>query len=400
MTRGQCAGEHEQTGQQCHEARGTDAAGELSYQLVGGLERLANADHGHIREGVGDDAFDVIFRLNGRVRRREEFVRGLFQHAWRDDHEEVHAGVREVHAARVGDAERELAAQDVHAHAVADVEPHAFGQVRVERQERRALVVVGPPRALDELVMGAGRIAIGEAAVAVERPLHFLLHFCLFNRHTLDLGDAATEHRHEGQIGGAGLDLDELAELLGLGGLDANEEEAWGFCRRFLADHAANVGVDQRNSGQQRQSEPQGQDDCRGGCAGAIDVGQRQSRHHDLGPRHVPREPHERPACCPQDREGCERARGEAGGEFDVGRQRHGKGCEHGKGDRRRHRIRPAGPAVCWRNKVAEHHGGRNVLRARQRPDGKGQSGQKAEDHGRSQRSQKEAELGVEREES
>ena len=327
-------------------------------------------------------------------------MRGLFQHARRDNHEEIHARVRKVHAARVGNPERELAAQDVHTDAVADIEAHAFGKPGVKRQQWRTLVVFGPPLALDELVVGAGRIAIGEAAVAVERPLHFLFHVRILDGHALDLRDAPAQHRDEREIGCAGLDLHELPEILGLGGLDADEEEAWGHGWCLFTDHAANVCVDQCNGGQQRQPKSQGQDDGRRGRTRPIDVRQRQSRHHDLGARDVPRKPHQSPACRPQDRKGRERTGGKACRQFDVGRERYSEGRQQRQRKDRRQRIGPTGPAARRRDQVTEHHRRRDVLGAGQRPDGEGQRGQEPVGHGRAERCQEQSELRLERQEA
>ena len=71
------------------------------------------------------------------------------QYAWTDDHEEVDRQTLPGDVAQAGHSKVNVPAEDVHPDSVADSHVPAFRHIRVERDQRRTVVVHWPPLAGD-----------------------------------------------------------------------------------------------------------------------------------------------------------------------------------------------------------------------------------------------------------
>ena len=84
---------------------------------------------------------------NRRGDRVEHRVRRRLDRAWREHEHEVDPERRPVDLAEIGDLCREAATGNIHRDLVADRQAESARRIGAERDERRAVVVGGPPGA-------------------------------------------------------------------------------------------------------------------------------------------------------------------------------------------------------------------------------------------------------------
>ena len=185
--------------------------------------------------------------------------------------------------AQIGDHGGDLAAEQVDAQRVADLEPHAARQGGVEGDERRAAVVGRPPLAGGEPRASRQGRRIGQAAVAAQRPLRLGRDRRLFDRYSVQPGDAAAHHRHlvEARAGHGAHDLGEAGELVGL---DIDEEKGGRLGREPVVDLAREIALDERDGDQHREPDAERQHDLRGRRARAVQIGERQPQRRAARP--------------------------------------------------------------------------------------------------------------------
>ena len=314
------------------------------------FEGLADGDEVDVGDGVGEDALDVLLAARRGGDGGEE-RRGVgLDHAGREGGEEIDAALPGV-AAEACDLGFDLVAEDREGHVVAEVDAEAVAEALVERDERRARVVLRPPLAGDDLGVGGKRGAEGHRHFAREEERRLgaaRLHAC--GRMAVDGGDEATEHRGRGRerdVGALGL---ERLEGVGFVVEEVRGDEGRGVEDRGAEILVAEVELEDEHDHERCEREADRDDDGWGVGAGAGDaaegvaegavllVGQALDEGHRAGDREA------------EDDDGKDGAEGEAADDQRiVGHQRR-EPEEEGDGDDQRDdedRAEPAAP-IRW----------------------------------------------------
>ena len=137
------------------------------------------------------------------VDRGGERVRRRLEHARAEQEDEVEARLAPVDlGAQVGDLGLDHPAQHVEAEAVADPDAVGGRDLVLDRDQRRAGIVLGPPGAGDQLGARRPRADVAQAAVVAERPV---VDPGLVDRHAVDPHDPAPDDRRDlHQLGAVG----------------------------------------------------------------------------------------------------------------------------------------------------------------------------------------------------
>ena len=119
----------------------------------------------------------------------------------REHHDEIDAEALPVERAQIGDRRGDVAAEHVDGDVVAELEAEAVGDLLLERDQRRAVVIRAPPFALDDARAGRHLVGIGDAAVALQHPGGVRRRLEVLGADAVGGDDAAAQHRHVLELG-------------------------------------------------------------------------------------------------------------------------------------------------------------------------------------------------------
>ena len=104
-------------------------------------------------------------------------------------------------------------------------EPHPVGDALLERHQGWSLIVRRPPLSGDQARAGRDFVAVGDAAVALQRPAGVGRWLEVFGRDALRRHDASAQHGHALERRARRARVNEGVEPVGLGGRDVDEVE-------------------------------------------------------------------------------------------------------------------------------------------------------------------------------
>ena len=271
-------------------------------------------------------------------------------------HDEVDIEGRPVDPAQARHLGRELAPQHVDGEGVAEAEAEVARHLFRQRDQRRPVMVRGPPFAGNDLRARRRVGGVGEADVALHHPFRAGRDLGLSHRHAVDTHDPAAQHRHAAAVVGAGGLGDQPFEGRDLVFLNVEEKEGRPLAFPLLADLGAEIALDQRDRHQHREPGAERHRDGDGGGARPAQIGEAESERRQPPRAGPPRQDDHEGRRRPEDRERRRRAEHEAerdagagrGGDRDAGER---AGSEHRAGDGRERR-----PARSRRGSAAEEH--------------------------------------------
>ena len=270
--------------------------------------RHLRQDHAHLIDHVahGDDRDaresgqqrtghgGVVARVHGDG--RSDAVRRGPERDGREDEDIVEAHRVPVDLAQGGDARLYFAAQDRNGQPVADAYSQRVGRFGVERYERRAAIVFGPPAAGDQIAAFGQRGAVGDAALAAQEPGAFGQLLQVGDALAAIGGDRAAQHGHDVELRFGRLAQRDRAEARLVGGGNVEHDLRGRLVRHDLPDFGVETGFDARQSDEQGEREAESDDERGGLRAGAVEIGERKPQPGALGPWQAPRAPPNRDA--------------------------------------------------------------------------------------------------------
>ena len=148
--RRQRTGENQNAGDEGQGIGAADRRQHLSQKIADRVDRILDAHRRHARKGAGDLVQELrliaAFHFDGD----EKMMRRAFERRRREHHEEVDAERAPVDAPEIGDLGGDVAAQHIDGDRVADLEAQAFRHFADEGNQRRPVIILGPPFAFDE----------------------------------------------------------------------------------------------------------------------------------------------------------------------------------------------------------------------------------------------------------
>ena len=319
----------------------------------------------------------------GLGQRRDMGMRRALEGAGREHQHEIDAEPLPVDGAHIADPGRDVAAEHVDDDLVAELELEPVGDLLLDRDQRRAVIVCAPPFAFDDLGALGDFAGIGQAAVALQHPFGIGRGIEIFGLDAARGDDAPAQHRHvlhrRLRLG----PFEKVDEAVGLGRGNVDEVERRRVVRQRRQKLPPQIAVDLGDRDQDRQPEAERQHHRRRQRAGPVDVGDRKPQHRKARARQPPRQRHDAGGDAAQQREHHDGGGDEHGRDaLVIGKPDH-DGDQQRDHDRHQREIAPARAMPFGDHGLAKQGRHRHVMDPAERPQAEGERGQKAIDERR-----------------